>query len=84
MKIYIPVHFFLIYLLKIFHSKLILVNSIPFEILLFFLSLLYKKNILQKFPLRPGFRFINDYHEDDRIRGTLGPSSTEECEVNTF
>ncbi len=36
------------------------------------------------FPLRPGFRFINDYHEDDRIRGTLGPSSREECEVDTF
>ncbi|CAF2692406.1 unnamed protein product [Rotaria sp. Silwood2] len=34
-----------------------------------------------KYSLQSGFRFINDYYEDDRIRGTLGPSSKEECEI---
>ncbi|CAF0860253.1 unnamed protein product [Adineta steineri] len=34
-----------------------------------------------KYPLRSGFHFINNYHEDERIRGILQPSSKEECEV---
>ncbi|CAF0846032.1 unnamed protein product [Adineta steineri] len=34
-----------------------------------------------KYPLRTGFHFINNYHEDERIRGILQPSSKEECEV---
>ncbi|CAF0956110.1 unnamed protein product [Adineta steineri] len=34
-----------------------------------------------KYPLRSGFHFINDYHEDERIRGILQPSRKEECEV---
>lgn len=37
-----------------------------------------------KYPLRSTFRFLNEYDEDQRIRGTLGPTSQEECEVNIF
>ncbi|CAF4937640.1 unnamed protein product, partial [Rotaria sp. Silwood1] len=51
---------------------------------IFIKNISYQVNFGQlntKYSLRPGFCFINDYEEDDRIRGTLGPSSKEECEV---
>ncbi|CAF1195806.1 unnamed protein product [Rotaria sordida] len=34
-----------------------------------------------KYFLQSNFRLINDYDQDERIRGRLDPSSKQECEV---